>query len=37
MTNYNSAHDRDASITIDQQWDNVEETALESLDKDSIW
>ena len=37
MTNYNSAHDRDASITIDQHWDNVEETALESLDKDSIW
>ena len=37
VTNYNSAHDRNASITIDQHWNNVEETALESLDKDSIW
>ena len=37
MTNYSSAHDSDASITIDQHWDTVDDTALESLDKDSIW
>ena len=37
VTNYSSAHDSDASITIDQHWDTVEDTALESLDKDSVW
>ena len=37
MTNYSLAHDSDASITIDQNWDNIEETILESHDTDSIW
>ena len=37
VTNYRLAHHSDASITIDQHWDTVEGTALESLVKYSIW
>ena len=36
MTNYSLAHDSDASITIVLNWDTIEETVLDSLDKDSI-
>ena len=36
-TNYSVAHDNDASITIEQHWDTIEGTALESLDKGSLW
>lgn len=39
VTNFRSAHDSDASVTIDKYWDIVgnQETALPDLDKDEIW
>ena len=39
VTNYSSAHDSDASVTIDQHWDIAgdQEMALDTLDKDSVW
>ena len=36
VTNYDSAHDTDASMTIDKHW-NDDGDPLTDLDEDSIW
>ena len=39
VTNFRSAHDSDASVTIDKYWNIAgnQETAFPGLDKDEIW